>query len=145
MSEADFGIPGTSRERALEAALTRALRPPSLPADFHQRLQQMLARAAADPVTDEIRSRLERERLEQLAALEAGYLRLRRRTLGTLVGGAFAAGAGVALALPWLRASFGPDTPLILASLGGAIGLVIAALSWMERPQAWNPLSRLGP
>jgi hypothetical protein len=143
MSEADLGMPGAPRDRALERALARALRAPPLPADFHQRLAQTLARTAADPVTDQMRAQLERERREQLAALEAGYLRVRRRTLGTLVGGAFASGAGVALALPWLRASFGQDTPLILASLGGVIGLAIAVLSWMERPQAWNPLSRL--
>ncbi|HXN11344.1 MAG TPA: hypothetical protein VN859_08880, partial [Steroidobacteraceae bacterium] len=76
-------------------------------------------------------------------ALESGYLRLRRRTLATLVGGAFAAGAGVAVALPWLRASFGPNADLILVSLGAAIGLAIAAASWIDRPEPWDPLAGL--
>jgi hypothetical protein len=140
MNEADTGTPSAL---SLDGALARSLQAPLLPADFHQRLQRSLARAAADPLTEEARSRLERERLEALAALESGYLRLRRRTLGTLVGGAFAAGAAVALALPWLRACFGQDTPLVLAFAGAGLGLAIAALSWMERPEGWNPLSRL--
>jgi hypothetical protein len=127
----------------LDRALARALRPPALPADFHDRLLRALACAAAAPSTDEAQTRLERERCAQLTALESGYLRLRRRTLATLVGALFAAGAGVAVALPWMRVRFGPNADLILASVGAAIGLAIAAASWIDRPEAWDPLAGL--
>ena len=49
-------------------------------------------------------------------------MRLRRRTLGTLIGGAFAAGAAVAVALPWLQSTFGPNAMLVLAAAGRARG-----------------------
>ncbi len=119
--------------RALDAALAAALEPPALPVGFRARLDAALdaleesrlgtGRRAARAVA------LEREHRERLAELEAGYLRLRRRTLGTLIGGAFAAGAAVALAMPWLQAVFGPNTPLALAGAGAFAGLVLIGAS----------------
>jgi hypothetical protein len=116
--------PDSEWNRALDAALRRALPPPALPSQFRARLQSALAREA-DQDLPAARSRLEREQRERLAELEAGYLRLRRRTLGNLVGGAFAAGVAVALALPWLRESFGANAPLALSGVGVLIGLAI--------------------
>ncbi len=116
--------------RALDAALAAALEPPALPAGFRARLDAALEESQLG--TDRRAARaaaLERERREQLAELEAGYLRLRRRTLGTLIGAAFAAGAAVALALPWLQAAFGPNTPLALAGAGTLAGLVLIGAS----------------
>ncbi len=138
MTERD-AAPGS----ALDAALAAALPAPPLPADFHAGLRAALERQDAAGFAPAARARLERERLAQLAALEAGYLRVRRRTLGLFIGVAFAAGAGVALMLPWLRTHFGADTPLVLAGLGGAGALAIAILATYERLADWNPLQRL--
>ncbi len=119
-------------DRALDAALVRTLLPPAIPSQFRAQLRAALAREGLATLA-RARSRLEREHRERLAELEAGYLRLRRRTLGTLIGGAFAAGAAVALALPWLQASFGPHAPLALGAVGAVIGLAIGTASWVER------------
>jgi hypothetical protein len=121
-------------DEMLDAALARALPPPQLPPDFRARLTAAIARegtheAAGVPA----RARLEREHRERLAELEAGYVRLRRRTLGSVIGGAFAAGAAVALALPWIKSMFGPNAVLVLALLGAAVGLAIGTASWMGR------------
>ena len=78
----------------------------------------------------ELRRRFVSERRAQLASLEAQYVRLRRRTLGTMIGAAFAAGAAVTLALPWLQRHAGAKTPLVLTSGGAALGLAIAFLAW---------------
>jgi hypothetical protein len=129
--------------RALDAALGRALPPPQLPADFNARLAAAIAREAAlSAATVPLRARLAQEEHERLRELETGYLRLRRRTLGTLIGGAFAAGAAVTLALPWLHATFGANTPLVLAGAGGAIGLAIGLHAWLPRSGAWRELLR---
>lgn len=121
-------------DAALDAALARALLPPELPPDFRARLGAAITReAAVEAVSPQARARLEREQLERLRELEAGYLRLRRRTLGTLIGGAFAAGAAIALALPWLHATFGARTPLVLAAAGGIVGLSIGISAWFGR------------
>ena len=78
-----------------------------------------------------------------MAELDADYLRLRRRTLGTLIGGAFAAGAAVAVAFPWLQASFGPNATYVLAGLGAVVGLGIGTASWIGRLRLPNLLERL--
>ncbi len=130
-------------ERALDAALAKALRSPTLPEDFRIRLKAALARAGAPESRESARARLEREGREGLAELESGYLRLRRRTLGTLVGGAFAAGAGVALLLPWLEAALGLDALRILAALGGVFGLAVGVVAWRERSALAHLLERL--
>jgi hypothetical protein len=131
-------------ERALDGVLARLLQPPLLPAEFHARLQAALARASATPAERAAaRMRLEHEQRQRLAELEADYLRLRRRTLGTLIGGAFAAGAAVAVALPRLEASFGSNAIFVLAGLGALAGLAIGTASWLGRDQSPNPLERL--
>jgi hypothetical protein len=132
---------------ALDAALARALTPPALPAGFQLRLQAALARQA--PGTEQralSRAQAQREQRQHLAELDADYLRLRRRTLGTLIGGAFAAGAAVAVALPWLQASVGPNAIYVLAGLGALVGLGIGTASWIGRvrlPNLPNLLERL--
>ena len=120
-------------DAALDAALATALRPPAPDADFRIQLTAALARAGRDEDAEVTRMRLERERREGLAELESGYLRLRRRTLGTLIGAAFAAGAGLTLLLPWLKAMLGADAMLVIAALGGAAGLMIAGTSRLVR------------
>jgi hypothetical protein len=120
-------------DTALDAALARALRPPAPDADFRIQLSAALVRAGRHEDTEATRVRLERERREGLAELESGYLRLRRRTLGTLIGAAFAAGAGLTLLLPWLKTTLGADAMLAVAVLGGAAGLLIAGTSRLVR------------
>src|SRR5208282_810476 len=78
--------------RALEAQLERTLAPPEVPAHFRAKLQSALVRAGDSSLSD-ARSRLECERRERLVELEQHYVRLQRRTLGLMIGGAFAAGA----------------------------------------------------
>jgi len=131
----DQRLPGNSAlDAALDAALARVLPPPELPAQFRTQLTAAIASEAALELTlRSARPRLEREQREQLAELEADYMQLRRRTLGTLIGGAFAAGAAVAVALPWLKATFGPNAMLVLAGIGAVVGLAIGTASWMQR------------
>jgi hypothetical protein len=50
-------------------------------------------------------------------------VRVRRGTLGTLIGVAFAAGAAATIAMPWLRAHLGAYTPLALTWGAVALGL----------------------
>jgi hypothetical protein len=137
MSDADR--PESEWNRALDAALKRALAPPALPSQFRARLQSALAREG-EPNLSGARARLEREQRERLAELEAGYLRLRRRTLGNLVGGAFAAGVAVALAMPWVRESFGDDAPLALSGVGTVVGLAIGIAFWARRNRPFDIL-----
>jgi hypothetical protein len=123
-----------NRDEMLDAALARALPPPELPLDFRARLGAAIVREAEHGAANlAARPRLEREQRHLLAELEAGYMRLRRRTLGTLIGGAFAAGAAVAVAMPWLKATFGANAMLVLSVAGAAIGLTIGTASWMSR------------
>ena len=124
-------------ERALDAALARALAPPELPVDFRARLTAAIAcEADREALSPQIRVRLEREQRQRLLEFEAGVVRLRRRTLGTLIGGAFAAGAAVAIAMPWARATFGPNAMLVLASIGTAVGVAIGLSAWRSRAGA---------
>ena len=126
--------PRTPLDAAIDAALTRALVPPELPLDFRARLNAALAReAGSEAGSAQVRARLEREQRQRLAEFEAGYLRLRRRTLVTLVGGAFTAGAVITFALPWLRSVAGPNTPLLLVAVGSAIGLAIGLSAWFAQ------------
>jgi hypothetical protein len=128
---------------ALDAALARALSPPQLPAGFQLRLQAALARVPAGEERAVNRALAQREQRQRMAELDADYLRLRRRTLGTLIGGAFAAGAAVAVALPWLQASFGPNAIYMLSALGALVGLAIGTASWIGRLRLPRLLERL--
>jgi Zn-dependent protease len=111
-------------DRALDAALSRAYRAPEAPPTLRPRLRAALSRAAEADVRS-LRERLESEKRQQLAALEAHYVRVRRGTLGTLIGVAFAAGAAVTIAMPWLRAHMGPLTPVAITWGAAALGLGI--------------------
>ena len=127
-------------DSALGEALARALPPPVPPPDFRIGLTAALARAGQHEDSESTRMRLERERREGLAELESGYLRLRRRTLGTLIGGAFAAGASLTLLFPWLKAMLGADAILVVAVLGATAGLTIAGTSRLVRSALGRPL-----
>jgi len=119
-------------QRALDGALSRVLSAPPVPPQLRQRVRAAVLRATDQEIT-QARARLDREARAQLAELEQGFLRLRRRTLGTLIGAAFATGAVVAWLMPYLTARFGPNAPLLLAAGGTVIGLAIAASSWLKR------------
>lgn len=126
--------PDDPMERALDSALSRALQPPATPPQLRERLRAAMAQAAATSLP-EVRLRLEREHRQQLDALTQQYVRVRRRTLSTMVGGAFAAGAAAAVALPWLTANVGPIAPLLVASAGALTGIGIIGIScW----RAWR-------
>ena len=127
-------------EQALDQALARSLIPPALPKDFRTQLRAAIARS---PSMDHARLRaaLEREHAQQLAELQSGYVRLRQRTLGGLIGGAFAAGLLTMLALPWLTSQFGPNAVFALPALGAATGLGLSLRSWWQR----SSLARLLP
>ena len=108
----------------LDQALRHVLRSPELPHDFRTRLHSALTRAGEVDL-GAARKRMERERRERLERLAAEYVRVRRSTLLTLLGAAFAAGAAVVLALPWLRAHLGVFAPLAISWGGVAVGLGI--------------------
>ena len=127
-------------ERALDQALARSLVAPPLPAGFRRQLQAAMARgASADHAL--LRAALEREHAAQLAELQSGYVRLRQRTLGTLVGGAFAAGLLITFALPWITAHFGRNGVFALPAIGVAVGLALSLRAWWQR----SNLARLLP
>ncbi len=135
-------LPNSELDRALEAELQRILAPPELPAHFREKLQAALVRAE-DSSLAATRSRLERERREWLAEIDQKYVRLQRRTLGTMIGGAFAAGAVAAIVLPWVTAHLGPIAPLVIASTGAAVGVWIGVASWLRSRGEFD--SRLQP
>lgn len=116
----------------LDAALTHAFQPPRLPDDFRTRLWAALARERQSAATEDVYARLQREQTAALRELEANYLRMRRRTLLSLLGLAFAAGALATVALPWLMAHWGPAALVVLPALGAIVGLALAAhaLGW---------------
>ena len=109
-------------DRALDETLSRALSVPEVPRAFRARLTAALSRTAATDLLS-LRERLESERRQQLEELEANYVRVRRSTLGTLIGVAFAAGAAATIAMPWLRAHLGVYTPMAVTWGAVALGL----------------------
>jgi hypothetical protein len=133
-------IPAEPLERALDRALARCLAPPALPADFRRQLRAAVARSASIDQA-QLRAALEREHAQQLAELHSGYVRLRQRTLGGLIGGAFAAGLLITLALPWITAHFGPNAVFALPAIGAAVGLAMSFRTWWQR----SSLARLLP
>ena len=119
-------------EQALDAALARTLAAPDLPAGFRAQLRAAVVRIApADRA--QLRAALEREHAAQLAELQSGYVRLRQRTLGTLIGVGFAAGLLVTLSLPWLKAHFGGNGVFALPIAGVVIGLAMSLGAWWQR------------
>jgi hypothetical protein len=111
-------------DRAFDEALGRALKPPEVPRDFHRRVHAALSRTIETDLQS-LRERFEDERRRQLQALEADYVRVRRGTLGTLIGVAFVAGAGAAIAMPWLRTHLGIYAPIAIAWGAVALGLAM--------------------
>ena len=121
-------------ERALDAALARALVAPEMPAGFRQQLRAAAARAAVSSASRAQRlAAEEREHAAQLAELRSGYVRLRQRTLGTLVGAAFAAGLLLNFALPWIKAHYGEGGVYALPAIGAAIGIGLSLRAWWQR------------
>ena len=129
-------------DRALDAALGQAFEAPRVTNEFRERVRAALTRAAVTDIA-ELRARLETERRETLAKLEADYIRLKRRTLGAMVGGAFGAGAAAAIALPWMAKLVGPAAPLAVASIGAAVGIGIAVSSWLASRERFGSQSTL--
>lgn len=121
--------PDDPLERALDGALSQALQPPANPPQLRARLRAAMAEAAAQDLP-EARRRLEREHRAQLEALTRQYVRLRRRTLSIMVGGAFAAGAAAAVALPWLTAHVGPMAPDLVAGASALTAIAIGLSYW---------------
>ncbi|WP_374563430.1 hypothetical protein [Ideonella sp.] len=124
---------------ALDDALSRALPPPALPAGFHARLQAAMVAEAAHDLAQQ-RRELEEEHARRLAALERGYVRLKRDTLATVIAAAFTAGAVVQWGVPWLHATLGIDLSSLVPLLALVIGLAVGAGVWVERfgfPRAW--------
>ena len=126
-------------ERALDAALARALVAPALPKSFREQLRAAVARSAGADL-EKLRAAAEREHAAQLADLRSGYVRLRQRTLGTLVGAAFAAGLLINFALPWIKANFGTVGVYALPAVGAAIGLALSLRAWWQRSNLANLL-----
>ena len=122
----------TTQDVQLDRALRRIIIAPDLPAGFRQRLTAAIARSAPEDVAG-LRQRLERERLEQLMELHEDSMRLKLKTLGALIGGAFTAGVGLTLAWPWISATFAPHGDIALLTICVGIGLVIAVTSWLQR------------
>jgi hypothetical protein len=127
-------------ERALDAALARALTAPELPAAFRQQLRAAVARSgSADRA--QLRAAAEREHAAQLADMRSGFVRLRQRTLGTLIGASFAVGLLLNFALPWIKAHYGDAGVFALPAIGAAIGLALSLRAWWQR----SSLARLLP
>lgn len=121
-----------SLSAALDAALSRSLTPPVVPRHFRTSLRAAMQRLE---VTDigALRARYEQEQAQQLEALQRHYVRLKRRTLGLMVVGAFAAGGAAALAMPWFTLHLGSMAPFAVACCGAAAGLGIAYRAWRRR------------
>ncbi|HMI36426.1 MAG TPA: hypothetical protein VK505_02270 [Steroidobacteraceae bacterium] len=140
MNSVDEPNTGDALERALDRALERHLVAPALPAGFRQQLQAAIIRSAQrDPAV--LAAALEREHAAQLAQLQSDYVRLRQRTLGTLIGAAFAAGLLINFALPWISTHFGSNGVVALPAIGVAVGLALSARVWWRR----SSLARLLP
>lgn len=117
---------------ALEEALVRALPKPRLPTGFRTRLEAALARAPALDHSAQLRA-MRNEHDEQLSILRADFIRLRRRTLGTLIGVAFAAGAAIAESMPWITNFLGSQAAFVGPSIGATVGVAIALAAWLRR------------
>jgi hypothetical protein len=127
-----FGTNPSDSDAALDRALATALPAPALPAGFDARLHTAFAAEAAGDRA-RLRRRLEEEHARELAALRSGYVRLRRDTLATVLGVAFAAGAAAAWAVPWLREQRGLDLSTLLPLAAVAIGMAVGAGVWVDR------------
>jgi hypothetical protein len=132
MNKPSDSVPDDALEQALDAALARALVAPELPAAFRAQLRAAVARSTPADLS-RLRAVAEREHAAQLADLHNGYVRLRQRTLGTLIGAAFAAGLLINFALPWIMANYGSTGVQLLPAIGVAIGLGLSLRAWWQR------------
>jgi hypothetical protein len=119
-------------ERALDAALARALVGPELPAAFRQQLRAAIARNGSAERA-QLRAAAEREHAVQLVDMRNGFIRMRQRTLGTLIGAAFGTGLLLNFALPWIKAHFGDAGVFALPAIGAVIGLSLSLHAWWQR------------
>lgn len=122
-------------QQALDGALMRSNPPPQLPAGFRVRLLAAVARQAPLNIPAS-RMTLAAEHERQLAELRSGYVRLQRRTLGMMIGAAFATGALVAVAMPWIRTQFGEVGLLVVPMAGALAGVIIGAMTWLRNSGA---------
>jgi hypothetical protein len=122
----------TPMARALDQALTRSLAPPAVPGHFRARLRAAISRTSRVDI-EQSRAALAAEHDAQLAALKSGYIRVQKRTLGTLIGAAFATGVVVTLAMPWIRVNYGDNAVFAVPLIGAAVGVAIGGLSWLQR------------
>lgn len=137
MMDPDARSPDAALNAALDAALAHAMIRPPLPAGFRGRLRAALERSAAVDAAAQRRA-LQQEHEEELSTLHSEFIRLRRRTLGTLVGVAFCTGAGVAVAMPWIMRGFGSAADLVVPTLGAALGVGIGLVAWLRRDSLAN-------
>lgn len=122
----------TALARALDGALGRALVAPGPSAAFRERLRAAIARSDSVDVGAR-RAQLERELRLQMADLKSGYVRLQRRTLAAIIGGAFATGAAAMVALPWLQSQFGSGAIIAVPLAGVVAGAAIGAAQVINR------------
>jgi hypothetical protein len=99
---------------ALDRALAKTLQGPSLPPGFRLRL-------------------LEAQYRQRLADMRLEFVRLRWRTLATLLAVAFVAGAGVATAMPWLVETFGAYATFVAPGILVLVAVGIALDAAMRR------------
>jgi hypothetical protein len=125
-------LPDDDLDRALDHAIASALPAPPLPVGFHARLQAALADDAAQDLARQ-RRELEAEHARQLAALQRGFVRIKRDTLVLVLAVAFSAGAVAHWALPWLRQTLAVDLSVLAPLLAVAIGMAAGASVWVER------------
>ena len=140
MKRVDDSMPGDDLEQALDRALERNLVAPALPAGFRQQLHSAIVRSGVRD-SAAMAAALEREHEAQLAELRNDYVRLRQRTLGTLIGAAFATGLLINFTLPWISARFGPNGVFALPAIGVAVGLALSARVWWRRSSLARLLS----
>lgn len=122
-------------DSALDCALARSLPAPDLPAGFHARLHMALVSEATVDLA-RLRRRLEEEQREHarhIAALQSGYVRMKRDTLATVLAVAFSAGAVAHWAVPWLRETAGVDLSELVPLLAVAVGMAAGASVWIDR------------
>jgi hypothetical protein len=125
-------------DQALDQALARSLRPPTLSAAFRRGLEAAIARSGEGDHA-RLRAQLEREHRQAISDLRSGYIRVSRGTLITLVAAAFVSGIALVAAMPWLTEHFGPDVPRVLAGVGVAVAVGFGVFAWWPR----SPFARL--
>jgi hypothetical protein len=115
----------TPSELALDAALARALRPPTLPADFHARLRAGIARDPEELRREQCQN-VEGEWRELRAELRRSRLQMGLGALGALTAAIWAPASTLHAVMPWAEAAFGELGAPLLAVGGTIVGLCLA-------------------